>query len=303
LALGVAAGTTNVSGQSLALNGNINLVGGTRTLSLDNSATLGGQISNGGLTVESSQNRRLTLTASNSYSGPTTVNSGALVVATNGSIASSATTVNGGILDVDGVAGNVTVNNSGRLEGGGTVSALTVASGGTLAPGNSPGTLSVSGNATWSSGGRYEWEINNWLGSQGTNWDFLDIAGTLTMDTTASNFIIDVVSLLATNAAGDVPGFSESSIYTFAIATAAGGISGFNANDFTINTSGFGGSSGSFGGSWAIAQDNNTINLVYTGANYTLASGATAIPEPNTGSLMVLGIGLAGLGRRFRRKQ
>lgn len=296
--LGVGA----VGGQSLTLSGNINLGNATRSLTLDNSAVFSGQITNGGLTVTSSLGRRLTLSGSNSYAGNTTVNGGTLQVATNGTIASSATTVNsGGILDVDGTAGSVTVNSGGTVEGVGTVSALTVASGGTFAPGNSPGTLNVSGNAVWNGGGHYEWEINNWTGSQGTNWDFLNITGSLTINAATSDFIIDVVSLLSNNDFGDVLNFSESSIYTFAIATAAGGIFDFNADYFTLNTSGFAGLNGSFGGSWAIAQDTNTINLVYTGANYTPPSGATAIPEPSTGGLLFVGLGLVAACRRNKK--
>ena len=297
LTLGVGA----TGGQSLTLSGNVNLGGTNRTLNLDNSATLSGQISNGGLTVASSLNRRLTLSGSNSYGGATTLNSGTLEIASSGNIASSATTVNGGVLDVQGTAGVVTVNNGGTIKGDGTVSALTIASGGTLAPGNSPGTLDVAGNVTWGDGGHYQWEINDWTGTQGTNWDFLNITGTLTISAATSPFIIDVVSLLAGNSAGDVPNFAENSIYTFAIATAAGGISGFESSLFTINTSGFSGLGNTDAGTWAIARDNTTINLVYTGASYTPPSGATAIPEPGTASLLLIGLAGVLAARRSRR--
>ncbi|WP_158305966.1 autotransporter domain-containing protein [Azospirillum sp. B510] len=83
----------------------------------------------------------LTLTGANSYTGPTIVNGGTLVV--NGSLAST-----------------VTVNASGLLKGRGTVGGLTVGNGGAVAPGNSIGTMVVSGNVTFLTGSTYQVEAN-----------------------------------------------------------------------------------------------------------------------------------------------
>ena len=80
------------------------------------------------MTVE---NGTTILTATNTYSGPTTVNGGTLAV--NGSIANSAVTVNAG----------------GTLGGNGTVGNTAVNAGGVLAPGNSIGTLTSA--AIWRS--------------------------------------------------------------------------------------------------------------------------------------------------------
>jgi len=257
-----------------------------------------GVISGGtGLTKSGAGNLRLS--GINTYSNTTTVNAGVLEVASGGSIASSSATVNsGGTLDVDGTAGAVMVNNGGILMGSGTVSALTIASGGTLAVGNSPGTLTAS-SATWNGGGTYEWEINDFLGSTGTNWDFLNITGGLTINASAGNkFIIDVISLLAANnTSGDASNFDAFSNYSFAIATAAGGVSGFDASYFNILTSSFANdmnpAGASASGSWYLTQSGNSINLNY--------AAATAIPEPSTGSLILLGLA-AVLGRRKSRR-
>ena len=78
----------------------------------------------------------LTLSSTSSYTGPTTVTGGTLVV--NGSIASSPVTVNAG----------------GVLAGTGTVGATAIA-GGTLAPGDAVGTLMVKGNLTLNSASSY----------------------------------------------------------------------------------------------------------------------------------------------------
>ncbi|MEY2851494.1 MAG: hypothetical protein RL549_193 [Verrucomicrobiota bacterium] len=236
---------------------------------------------------------RAILAANNSYSGATAVNAGILEVASGGSISSSSTTVNsGGTLDVRGTAGNVTINNGGTLKGDGTISALSIASGGTLAPGNSTGILNT-GSTTFLGGGNYDWEIDNFTGSVGSSWDFLNIAGDLTISANSgSQFIIDVISLLSTNdTAGLASNFNDGTNYTFAIATASGTISGYAANAFSINTAAF---QNSFTGTWgtSLSNDGKSLNITYT--------AATAIPEPNSLSLMVLG--LATVLAKRRRK-
>jgi len=71
------------------------------------------------------------------------------------------TTVNGGLLTVNGSLGSmVTVNASGTLGGSGQVAALTANSGGTVAPGNSIGTLQVAGDVTFQPGSIYAVELS-----------------------------------------------------------------------------------------------------------------------------------------------
>lgn len=70
------------------------------------------------------------------------------------------TTIEGGILSVNGsLAGAVTVEDGGTLGGTGTIHGLTMA-GGTLAPGNSIGTLHVSGDVTIAPGTSYDVEVD-----------------------------------------------------------------------------------------------------------------------------------------------
>ena len=119
----VAIGDSTGTG-AVTFTGNVDLGGGTRTLTTVVATTMSGTISNGGLTKLGAGS--LTLSGANSYSGGTTVSAGSLVV--NGSLANSA----------------VTVGNGATLGGSGTIgSSVTVQSGGTIAPGNSPGILTV----------------------------------------------------------------------------------------------------------------------------------------------------------------
>lgn len=175
--------------------------------------------------------------------------------------------------------------------------ALTVASGGRLAVGDSPGTMTAA-SATWQGGGIFEWELNNFLGSAGTNWDFLNITGGLDITATSGNrFIIEVISLLSDNVTdGALAGFDTAANYSFLIATAAGGITSFNEDDFTIVTTRFANatSSGSSGANlWSVDTEGNNLLLRY--------SGGTAIPEPSSAALTLIGLGVLALRRRCRR--
>ena len=111
---------------------------------LTGTATQAGVISelNGPRPLEKIGAGNLVLTATNTYSGQTTVSAGTLTV--NGSIASSAVTVAAGAM----------------LTGTGTVGATTILSGGTFAPGNSPGTMTVAGNLAFQSGALYVVQVD-----------------------------------------------------------------------------------------------------------------------------------------------
>jgi autotransporter-associated beta strand protein len=290
------AGRTVLSGSGRLGAGAItisNASTGTLEFAVTGINTMANSISGSGALLSSSGVTELNGAVTST--GGLTVNSSTVRVGNSGSV-STATTVNsGGTLDVVGTAGNVQLNSGGTLKGSGTVSALSIASGGTLSPGNSTGIFNA-GSTTLLGGGNYDWEIDTFGGGVvGTNWDFLNITGDLTISATSgSKFIIDVISLLASSdTAGLATNFNDASNYSFAIATASGSISGYGSDVFNINTSGF---QNAFTGTWgtSLSNDGKSLNLTYT--------AATAIPEPSTGMLFLSALSVLALRRRFSVK-
>ncbi len=142
---------------------------------------------------------RLTLTGTSSYTGITTVEQGSLWV--------SGRLVSG-----------VKIKSGATLGGTGTVGAVVIERGSIIAPGNSPGTLHT-GSQIWNGGGIYLWEINAITGKAGTNWDLLDVNGTLTLNSTAQDrFTITII--------GNLVGLNVAQSYEWTILTASGGFDG-----------------------------------------------------------------------------
>jgi fibronectin-binding autotransporter adhesin len=236
-----------------------------------------------------------TLTASNTYSGATTVNGGTLQVASGGSISSATTVNNGATLNVSGTAGNVQVNSGGLLKGSGSVGAFTLASGGTLTPGNSPGTLTAA-SAIVLGGSTYNWEISALSGTAGTKWDLLSVGGLLDMSgvTSANKW-----NLVITGDSG-FTGWTDTSSYTYVFAQAAS-VSGFSSTAGTDVTSLFNiTTSGITSVPNASFNPSGDFKVVVGSANGGAVTtlNLMAVPEPSTGGLLLVGLGLVGAWRR-----
>ncbi|WP_438479390.1 autotransporter-associated beta strand repeat-containing protein [Oleiharenicola lentus] len=297
----IASGTLEV-GAIGALSSGLNVaLANNATLALANhSTTVGALTGTGAVTLGSGT---LTLSPSNpgtfagsiSGSGGVTVTGGGTVVLTGAHAYTGATNVTGASLVMNGnaSASDFSIGNGGLLGGSGTIGDLTLTSGATLSPGNSPGTLAVDGNATWNGGANYNWQMQNATGLAGTGYDLVTISGSLTIAANnTSRFAVNVLSILSNDTAGDAINFSSAVDSSYTIASASGGVIGFNASAFTLNTTGF--TNNLNGGSWNLSQVGNTISLNFA---------ASAIPEPSTYAAIfgALVFGLVTYRKRSRR--
>ena len=235
------------------------------------------------------------LTGTNTYTGATNVNAGTLAITGSGSInSSSGVTVSTGANFVYNSSTTLTkslslsgASSSSRaiLGGSGTIGATVSLDniGDTLSPGNSPGIQTFTTAQTWSSFS-YDWEVNNFTGTTaGTDFDQLGL-NTLNLTGGSASYILNILSLTSSNVAGNVQDFSEVN-RSWTILTSNGGITGFNAANWLINSAGF---ADNETGSWALALSGNDLVLSYA-----------AVPEPDVAAL-IGGLGMLVLLRRRR---
>lgn len=215
------------------------------------------------------------------------------------------TTVVGGALKVSNTTGSATgtgaviIEASGILTGNGTISGdVSIKNGATIAPGNSPGTLATGGQ-TWGAGGRYIFEIASIDQSRVTQQstkgiaggaDWLDIDGRLNITANATNtFHIDVRGLGQADALGAVSNWTPSQNYTWILASATDGISGFASDRFSIDVSAFI-TENVVVGTWRIGRDGNDLLLIYT--------TSVAVPEPSSVAAIASMLGALAYRRR-----
>ncbi|HPS21158.1 MAG TPA: autotransporter domain-containing protein [Candidatus Omnitrophota bacterium] len=248
--LGIAA-----PGNTIAVNGTVDM----------NSITFGaGQtdavIISGGTAIHMDEDAAITVdnttdTINTNISGCadtlTKLGTGTLILAGTNTY-TGATCVDEGILNLTGdiqSSGTTYVRYGGTLKGTGTTGNMKVFADGVLNPGDSVGTISSVGDVEYggggkgSEGGMYKWEINDAAGTAGTDpgWDHHSIDGGLNITASSSagdTFTIDITSLTG-DIAGNAANFTKTSNYTWTIATAAAGVTGFDAASFTLDASNF----------------------------------------------------------------
>ena len=241
----------------------------------------------------------LVLEGSNTYTGTTSVTTGELYVNGDQSLAT----------------GPVVVSANATLGGSGTVGGLvSLASTATVKPGFGVGTLTLSGPLSLGSGVNYNWQMMSGTGVAGATdaWDLLAVSGTLSIDSTSADpFKINLATVSGTAAAsGSATNFDPLANYSWTIATAAGGITGFASDKFLITSSATNGSGGFVndlaGGTFSLAQSGNDLNLVFTAgaptvitinvasgtqtqaeAGYALLSGSIPVLKTGSGTLVV----------------
>ena len=286
-------GPTTVNGGYSVFSGNnnygdsITVNGGYLYLSGNNTTNTGPTTVNGG---------NLGFSGNNNYGDSITVNGGTLGLSGNNTTNTGPTTVNGGYMDLSGdnnYVGPTTINAGGTLDLDcliGADSVITIASGaelttcspdygyytnnstaagtvavyGRLFPGVSPGipnTLNT-GSETWYGGTNnsdgYVVSLNgNLAGTPNVDWPCLNITGTLNIAATSGHpFALWPSCSWVFNNVQD---------YTWRIATASGGVVGFDASKFTIRMDNIAGAwpGGLGGGQFIVTQSGNDVNLQF----------------------------------------
>lgn len=207
-----ATATIDSSGTgALNLSGNITsaATGTSRTLQFGGTNTglntASGTIADNGsilLGVTKSGTGTWVLSGANTYTGPTNVNAGTLLV--NGSLGNTAVFV----------ASGATLGGSGTIAG-----PTTFASGAILSPGNSPGTRTFSNGLTLAAGSVFDFQL-------GTSSDLLSVTGGLLTGPATGT-----VTLNFTDSGGFAAG-----TYTLVNYATASGTQDFSADKFTLGT-------------------------------------------------------------------
>jgi autotransporter-associated beta strand protein len=256
-----------------------------------------GTNASGGLQVQdssASHNGSLTLSANNTYGGPTSVNSGTLIV--TGSLSGTAW---GGVnsaatLEVDGSANTAATISStnGTLQGVGTVGAVVLTSTANLAPGVATtgavaGGALAAGNVTFSDTAS-TLSITMGVSASGTDSTSLVSSGAVTLDNTplkltlASNFANAAGNTVFLILNGGVTGYGT-----------GGEFLDYNGAQIAANTT-FTGPGGNMFELLAgtVNGDANSVGL----------ETLTAVPEPATCASLIGGIAMLVAVQRARRR-
>jgi autotransporter-associated beta strand protein len=208
------------------------------------------------------------------HNGNTTVSNGTFALAAGSSITNSPriSVAYGATFDASGIGG-FTVGTNQTLAGLGTVVGSTVING-TINPFlGTVGILTNSGSLTFASGGNYVWDINNAIGTAGSDpgWSLVKIqGGGLVISANSGNPFNVKITSLSGDAAGSAANFDPSSSYRWTIAQSASPITGFSAAAFKLDASAFSNPLGRGTFSLGLSADQPSLVLSFTPASPTL---------------------------------
>jgi autotransporter-associated beta strand protein len=266
--------TTDETVGSIASSGNngaINLGGNLLTTGGNNADTAyGGTISGAGGRLAKTGSGTMTLSGANTYTGSTAVNQGTLTV--NGSL-----------------AGGVDVSSGSLLKGSGTIGGASTVNG-TLSAGNSPGQMTFSSDLTLGTGSNLVWELFGNTSSDVSKYDRITVGGGL-LASNGSGITLD----FGTTADGSSVNWSNSfwdTAQTWTFLTVAGTTSGFS--DLSLLNTSFLDASGN---SLADARSGSSFSITQSGSDVAISY----VPEPSTGSLLLMGLASWALVRATRR--
>jgi len=289
------AGGTLTGGTWIAANGGLLLIqGATPIVTIAPSTTL---VING----TSSQIETYSSSYYQTLDQTLAVNGGTLELLGNRNFSATNPITNNGSIQLGGgtlTAPSLTLDPGSTLSGYGTFNpagGATVGSGVLISPGSAAAnqyvnTLSFgAGGLTFANGGAYTFDIVNSGASSvaGVDNDTINVAGTLTVNPSI-NFTISLESINSGTGLPGLANFSSAGTYQWTLLSATS-ISGFNASDFTINTSSFQNGLG-IGG----------FNLTSNGSDIFL--NFTPVPEPSTWAQLGAGVSAVALAALRRRR-
>ncbi len=280
-----------------SISGKLDLGSASRTFSIQNnpSATeldITAAISGTGLGIIKTSSGTLSLSGANTYSGPTAVNAGTLLVNSPGSLAAGSvvTVASGATLGGSGnINGTVSVNGGGTLAGTNTIGAtVTAAASGIVSPAGigAAGTLNLTnaGNALTLNSAAVYCDV---LSNDGSSRDQMAITGNLVLNGTTTLFINAPVGIAAGNY----------TLMTFAAKTGPGSIvfpNGsttmgnltvtVNATDVTLSI-GVGGANGNvWSGAASYVWDGGALNWTKNGTPSLAFADGDAVTFDDTGA-------------------
>jgi autotransporter-associated beta strand protein len=255
---------------------------------------------------------------STGYSGTTTIGTSATVAASNNNAFGTGPVVVSGVLATNtGVtmSNPITLNDGGTLAGYGTYSppssTITFQNGSKLVPGvvlfnvgsssiPAIATLSFGANASLAFGpaGNMAFSLMDGNGTAGVGYSSVNAAGSLNITATPGTpFDIYLFSYApGTNApeATQAANFNPAQSYSWTLISAAGGITNFNASDFSVLTS--------YNSSTTFLNPTGVGMFYVTESGNSLLLNFTPVPEPSTWALMASGLFAAGAALRRRRR-
>ena len=246
------------------------------------------EIKSGGATIDTA-GKEVWVTKGMEGAGGLTKTGAGLLRLTGANTFSGTTAVSQGTLTVDGsLAGGVSVASGSLLKGSGTIGGASTVNG-TLAAGNSPGQMSFSSDLSLGTGSNLVWELFGNTSTDTARFDRISVGGNL-LAAAGAGITLD----FGTTAAGSTVDWANSfwdSAQSWTFLTVAGSTSG-SSNLSLLNT----GFLDAAGNSLSAARSGASFSLSQSGNNLVV----NYVPEPSTGSLLLMGLGSLALLRARR---
>lgn len=285
---GTSAQFGNGNNNNLTFSGNIQSNDQATVITIDNgpsgSTTLSGSSSIYGATFNVSGAGTVYAANNNSFgsaSNSVILTGGSTLNVVNGVTVSNPITVG---------TGTNTLAGSGTLTNGGSSAAITnnVILSPSASPGGGPGNLTFTTPLVFV-GGAIHFQLYDAAGTAGSGWGLVTTGGMDFSGASANSITFNVVSVNSSGQSANTLNFNPTSSYSWTFATSPTAITGFNAADFHIVTSGFTNSMGS--GQFYVTEVGNNLDLNFT-----------PVPEPSTWALIGAGV-LAVVPLALRRRR